>query len=577
MKNKISAILAVSLLVSAGVISANEVVVEPESIDMENLVGADLVFYQDGVFLSVDNLNGATAVQVNLAFDDEVLDENWEFDFSDEFIKSAAVTVAVSDSKDQLSIYIDNSYELFDEKLDIGLLTFDGYDIEDYKVLFNGVNIQAIDRGFNKTVSNLFNVHSEDELPSIGIPDTPDPETPDTPDPETPDPDTPDPEIPDPETPDPDTPDPETPDPETPDTNNPDTETPDTDNPDTETPDTETPDTDNPDTETPDTETPDTETPDPDKPDTDNPDTENPDTETPDTENPDTDNPNTDNPDTDNPDTDNPNTDNPDTDNPDTDNPDTDTPNTDNPGTSAPSVTLPSTNTYDYYYPNFDFSGVIQTSQVTQNSEQDITQDYEQTQDSDITQNNDINSQQNTKWENPFNDVKPTDWYYEVVAQANLMGLFGGVSETEFAPNEQMTRAMLVTVIHRMANTPFVDATTTFEDVRADAWYSQAIAWATYNDLVGGYSETEFGTTDGVTREQLVTILWRYAGRPNVADVNLTEFKDSSSISDYAATAMAWAYNNGIINGKGNGMLEPKANATRAEVAAVALRYIEQN
>ncbi|OOO00708.1 MAG: hypothetical protein ATN35_05940 [Epulopiscium sp. Nele67-Bin004] len=181
-------------------------------------------------------------------------------------------------------------------------------------------------------------------------------------------------------------------------------------------------------------------------------------------------------------------------------------------------------------------------------------------------------------WENPFTDVQPTDWYYDVIRQANALNLFGGVSDTEFAPQDQMTRAMLISVIHRLDGSPAVGgAAIEFDDVLSDAWYTTPITWAVQNNIVSGYDATTFGTSDSVTREQMVSILWRYADRPYTGDVaSLNEFSDAGEISSYAEDAMAWAYQNGIIGGKGDGILDPKGEATRAEVAAIVLRYVDK-
>ncbi|MDR0905711.1 MAG: S-layer homology domain-containing protein [Oscillospiraceae bacterium] len=181
-------------------------------------------------------------------------------------------------------------------------------------------------------------------------------------------------------------------------------------------------------------------------------------------------------------------------------------------------------------------------------------------------------------WENPFKDVKETDWFYDAVKFVTSRGLFNGVSATEFAPNAQMTRAMLATVLYRVEGEPAVTSANPYTDVKSGEWYTNAIIWASENGIVNGYGDGIFGTEDNITREQIVTILYRYAklNGYNVApSADLTKYTDAGKISDYALDAMKWAVAIGLVNGRSETTLVPEGNATRAEVATILQRFIE--
>ena len=134
---------------------------------------------------------------------------------------------------------------------------------------------------------------------------------------------------------------------------------------------------------------------------------------------------------------------------------------------------------------------------------------------------------------------------------------------------------MLASVLYRLEEEPEVSKLSAFEDVSAGRYYSEAIAWAAEQGIVVGYSETLFGPDDPVTREQLVSMLYRYAGSPKTTG-NLEAFTDSKKASKYAKPALCWAVETGILSGKGNGILDPQGKATRAEVASVLMRYCEK-
>lgn len=164
-------------------------------------------------------------------------------------------------------------------------------------------------------------------------------------------------------------------------------------------------------------------------------------------------------------------------------------------------------------------------------------------------------------------------WYHEAVDFAVANGLMGGVGNGQFDPNGNMTRAMMVTVLYRMAGSPAVSGPSSFTDVPEDTWYSDAVAWAQDNGIVLGVLAHKFAPDAFVTREQIATILWRYENQPK-AEADLSAFADADSISDYAVEAMTWAVSEGIFNGD-NGNLKPTDCATRAEFACIVMRYLE--
>ena len=147
-----------------------------------------------------------------------------------------------------------------------------------------------------------------------------------------------------------------------------------------------------------------------------------------------------------------------------------------------------------------------------------------------------------------------------------------GVSATEFAPEETLTRAMLVTILYRLAGEPKdAEAKVAFTDVKEGDWFYDAVAWAVKADIAKGTSETTFDPEAPVTREQLATFLWRYVGEPE-SEQSLSAFADNAMVSDFAYTAMQWAVENKIVNGKEDNKLDPIGNATRAEIAIIFMR-----
>ncbi len=171
-----------------------------------------------------------------------------------------------------------------------------------------------------------------------------------------------------------------------------------------------------------------------------------------------------------------------------------------------------------------------------------------------------------------FNDCSAA-WYHTAVDFAVANGLMNGVGKGSFDPNGSMTRAMIVTVLYRQAGSPDVAEPATFTDVAGGQWYSDAIAWAQDEGIVNGVSETEFAPEQNVTREQIATILWRCSLSPEL-EADLSIFGDGDTVSSYAQTAICWAVAKGILSGDGKN-LNPGDNATRAEFACMILRYLE--
>ncbi len=178
----------------------------------------------------------------------------------------------------------------------------------------------------------------------------------------------------------------------------------------------------------------------------------------------------------------------------------------------------------------------------------------------------------------PFHDVTEGDWFYEAVRCAYETGLMDGVGDNLFAPNSQTTRAQLVTILYRLEGEPEVSGTSGFTDVEAGTWYTDAVAWAAANGIVNGVSETEFAPGKDITREQLATILFRYAeakGYDVSARADLSAYTDADQIQSYAAESVAWAVAEGLIQGFEDNTLRPAGNATRAQIATILMRFCE--
>ena len=173
----------------------------------------------------------------------------------------------------------------------------------------------------------------------------------------------------------------------------------------------------------------------------------------------------------------------------------------------------------------------------------------------------------------PFLDVSEDAWYYDAVYHCYDNGYFEGESDTKFAPDSTMTRAMFATVLYRIAGEPEVTGENPFSDVEAGKWYTDAVIWAAGEKIIEGYGNGKFGTNDPVTREQMATCFWRYQGKPAAENADLTAFSDADKISAWAKDAFDWAVSTGVIDGKGNGILDPKGKAMRTEVAKIVMNY----
>ena len=177
----------------------------------------------------------------------------------------------------------------------------------------------------------------------------------------------------------------------------------------------------------------------------------------------------------------------------------------------------------------------------------------------------------------PFTDVRETDWFYDDIVFAYENGLFSGTTATTFSPYASMTRAMLVTVLYRLEGEPAVTGRSGFSDVTIGSYYEAAVTWAADNGIVNGTSATTFSPSENVTREQMAAILCRYAQYKQYgtsASASLSAFSDAAAVSTYAKAPLSWAVAEKLVNGT-DGKLLPRASATRAQVAAILHRFVE--
>ena len=184
-----------------------------------------------------------------------------------------------------------------------------------------------------------------------------------------------------------------------------------------------------------------------------------------------------------------------------------------------------------------------------------------------------------TPSETKFNDVSANDWFASAVDYVTGKGMMNGTADNTFSPKANTTRGMVVTVLYRLENQPSTSAAS-FTDVASGAYYANAVAWANANGIVSGYGSGKFGPNDKVTREQLAAILYRYAQYKKYdvsvgEDTNILSYDDAQSISSYAIPAIQWACGADVVTGKSGSKLDPKGNATRAEVAAMLMRFCE--
>ena len=180
----------------------------------------------------------------------------------------------------------------------------------------------------------------------------------------------------------------------------------------------------------------------------------------------------------------------------------------------------------------------------------------------------------------PFGDMDDGDWFAGAVRFVYENGMMNGVSETDFAPHATTSRSMIVTILYRLEGEPVVDDAMDFTDVAGDAYYAEAVRWAASEGIVGGYGGGLFGSDDAVTREQLAAILYRYAVYKGYdvsigESTNILSYADFADLSEYAIPAMQWACGAGIVNGTSESTLTPQGEATRAQVAAMLMRFCE--
>lgn len=175
----------------------------------------------------------------------------------------------------------------------------------------------------------------------------------------------------------------------------------------------------------------------------------------------------------------------------------------------------------------------------------------------------------------PFNDVSYGDWYYNAVQFVYSRGIMDGVDYYKFDPNGTITRGMIVTMLWRMAGEPFEMPVTSFTDVEIGRYYTTAVAWACRNGIADGMGESTFGPNDAITREELVTLMYRYAqyfGHSCIG-TSIEGFADAGSVSSYAYNAMCWAYKAGVVTGTTGSRLNPQGTASRAEAAQMIMSF----
>jgi hypothetical protein len=182
----------------------------------------------------------------------------------------------------------------------------------------------------------------------------------------------------------------------------------------------------------------------------------------------------------------------------------------------------------------------------------------------------------NIKLPTAFTDLPMDKWYYDAVDYTVTNGIFKGMTDTTFEPESNIERGMFVTTLYRLENEPAVTAENKFPDVANGRYFTKPVIWATENNVVAGFDDGTFAPEAEMTREQMVTMLYRYAkykGYDVSATVDLSAYTDADAIHDYAKNAFAWAVAEGIIEGMTKTTLEPAGNATRAQVATILMRF----
>lgn len=185
-------------------------------------------------------------------------------------------------------------------------------------------------------------------------------------------------------------------------------------------------------------------------------------------------------------------------------------------------------------------------------------------------------------WVNPFVDVTEGVWYYDAVKYVNKNGLMAGTSANTFAPDMTTTRGMIVTILYRLEGSPDIENEIwgyPFKDVDANDWYATAVYWARMNGIVAGYSNELFGPDDIITREQMATILYRYAqykGYDTTTKADLSKYTDAAQVGSWAADAIRWANAEGLVSGTSSTTLSPRGSATRSQAATILMRFCER-
>jgi len=179
----------------------------------------------------------------------------------------------------------------------------------------------------------------------------------------------------------------------------------------------------------------------------------------------------------------------------------------------------------------------------------------------------------------PFTDVPESEWFYSAVQYAYENNIMAGTSTTTFGPNESLTRAQFAAILYRSAGSPEVTYDSRFSDIPNGQYYSDAVIWANDMGVVHGVAEGVYAPFNNISREQMAAMMYRYAvkvGYDTGNKASIDGFADAAAVSDYAVEAMEWAYGNGIVSGKLNNMLDPQGEATRAECAAIIMRFLEK-
>ena len=173
-----------------------------------------------------------------------------------------------------------------------------------------------------------------------------------------------------------------------------------------------------------------------------------------------------------------------------------------------------------------------------------------------------------------YSDVPADAWYMEAVSQASELGLMMGTSDLTFSPDLPLSRAMLATTLYRLAGSPTASGSLSFSDTEEESWYGDAVRWAAQYGYMEGYGDGRFAPDEPVTREQFVTVLWRYAGIP--VGTGSLDFADGAAISGWAGAAVSWARGIGLVEGEPDGSFAPAGETTRAQAAAILTRYLDQ-